>query len=122
MNEPEIKFEDMPQILSQLMEMFKDISIKVDNINNKVNEMPRKPLTIEAAGNIICKGKSTIYKLVAANEIPFHKKRRRLYFYEDELLEWIDKTTPTDYTERMEQHIKDYSEMFSRKRKQRLQI
>lgn len=106
MNKPEIKFEDMPQILSQLMEMFKDMSIKVENINNKVNEMPRKPLTIQAAASIICKGKSTIYKLVAANGIPFHKKGRRLYFYEDELLEWINKTTPTDYKERMEQHIR----------------
>lgn len=122
MNKPEIKFEDMPQMLSQLMEMFKDMSEKVENINNKVNEMPRKPLTIEAAASIICKGKSTIYKLVAANEIPFHKKGRRLYFYEYELLEWIDKTTPTDYSERMESYLKEYSEMFSRKRKQGLRI
>lgn len=109
MSNQELKLEDLHQILSQLMEVIKDMRVKVDDVYNKVAKTPSKPLTIEVAGSIIHKGKSTIYKLVAANEIPFHKKGRRLYFYEDELLEWINKTTPTDYNERMEQHIKDYS-------------
>ena len=45
---------------------------------------------IEDACRIIRKAKPTIYTLVRKGLLPAYKKGKKLYFYEDELLAWIE--------------------------------
>ena len=45
---------------------------------------------IEDACRIIRKAKPTIYTLVRKGLLPAYKKGKKLYFYEDELLSWIE--------------------------------
>ena len=45
---------------------------------------------IEDACRIIKKAKPTIYTLVRKGLLPAYKKGKKLYFYEDELLAWIE--------------------------------
>jgi predicted DNA-binding transcriptional regulator AlpA len=44
---------------------------------------------IELAREVTGFASSTIYNLVAQNNIPHCKQGRKLYFFEEELLEWI---------------------------------
>ena len=49
----------------------------------------RIPIDIEAACQLIGKAKPTVYTLVRTRKIPCYKNGKKLYFFEDELLEWI---------------------------------
>ena len=42
------------------------------------------------AADVIRKAKPTIYTLVRKGLLPAYKKGKKLYFYEDELLAWIE--------------------------------
>lgn len=42
------------------------------------------------ACTILKKAKPTIYNLVRKGVLPAYKKGKKLYFYEDELLHWIE--------------------------------
>ncbi|SDE48905.1 DNA binding domain-containing protein, excisionase family [Riemerella columbipharyngis] len=55
-------------------------------INNK-----KIPISIDEACKIIKKAKPTVYTLVRKRQIPHYKNGKKLYFYEEELLEWISK-------------------------------
>jgi predicted DNA-binding transcriptional regulator AlpA len=48
------------------------------------------PIDINQASQITGLAKSTIYALAPVGAIPNFKKGKRLYFYEDELLAWIN--------------------------------
>ena len=50
----------------------------------------RKPISIQQASKIIGKAIQTIYGLVSAKKIPYYKQGKQLYFYEDELLAYIE--------------------------------
>nr|WP_317039125.1 helix-turn-helix domain-containing protein [Flavobacterium sp. Root935] len=49
------------------------------------------PIGIEEASRLIGKAKPTIYALVRQRKIPCYKYGKKLYFFEEELLEWISK-------------------------------
>ncbi len=36
--------------------------------------------------------KSTIYKMVSRGEIPFHKRGKNLFFIQEEILQWIERS------------------------------
>ena len=47
-------------------------------------------IEIDEASKITRKAKPTIYTLARKGLIPAYKKGKKLYFYEDELLQWIE--------------------------------
>lgn len=60
-------------------------------------------IEIEDACRIIHKAKATVYTLVRKGILPAYKKGKKLYFYEDELLAWVEngrkKTSEQNYDE-----------------------
>ena len=69
------------------------------------DNLQRKHVLVEIddACHIIRKAKPTIYTLVRKGLLPAYKKGKKLYFYEDELLAWIEngrrKTAEQTYEE-----------------------
>jgi excisionase family DNA binding protein len=47
-------------------------------------------LTIDQASEVLNLAKPTIYSLTCKKEIPYIKKRKRLYFKKSELIEWLN--------------------------------
>ena len=83
------KFEDLPDIMGELL-------IRLDNIEkllqeNKINAASNNDelLTITQAAKLLKLSVATIYTKVCRNEIPANKQGKRLYFYRQELLDWI---------------------------------
>lgn len=58
---------------------------------NETPKIPQKriPIDIVEACKIIGKAKPTVYTLVRKRLIPCYKNGKKLYFFEDELLDWI---------------------------------
>ena len=85
----EITFDKLPQAITyltrQVEELKELVSILKPNQSNK-----RVLIEIDDACRIIMKAKPTIYALARKGLIPSYKKGKKLYFYEDELLKWIE--------------------------------
>ena len=84
-----ISFENLPKAVALLSLQIEELKTIVKNkdtieINNK-----KTPISIEEACTILKKAKPTLYTLVRKRHIPHYKNGKKLYFYEDELLDWI---------------------------------
>ena len=66
----------------------------------------RISISIDEACKFIGKAKPTIYALVRKRLIPCYKNSKELYFFEDELLEWIESGCKKTLTE-ISQQVKE---------------
>lgn len=88
-----VKFEDMPSMMSCMLTELRSLQTKVDTIDLNVSKITAKPLmkimNINELSALLGKSTSTIYKMVAAEEIPCYKQGKNLSFIESEILEWL---------------------------------
>lgn len=85
----DLTFDKLPEAVAYLIEAVAEIKSLVKN----KTELPEKriPIGIEDACQIIQKAKPTIYALVRKGLLPSYKRGKKLFFFEEELLEWIAK-------------------------------
>lgn len=119
----EITFEKLPEAVGFLIHEVVKLKELIEEIQRPVP--PRRPIEINEACKILMKAKSTIYALVRTRNIPCYKSGKKLYFYEDELLEWINAGrknsmpgihSPVHPKIQPEIHLRDYPIPFSKKR------
>jgi len=91
MNANEISFENLPKAVAHLVSEVAEIKLLVENRKNPTVPPKRIPIGINDACQIIGKAKPTVYALVRKRLLPCYKNGKKLYFFEDELLEWISK-------------------------------
>ncbi|MDR0538845.1 MAG: helix-turn-helix domain-containing protein [Tannerellaceae bacterium] len=89
MDAKEITFDNLPQAVAYLVNEVTAIKQLVENRQNPVIAERRLPIGIDAACQIIGKAKPTVYALVKKRLLPCYKNGKKLYFFEDELIEWI---------------------------------
>ncbi len=89
MSEDEITFDALPKAVAYLIDEIATLKSLVQSKPNAPES--RRPIGIDDACKLIHKAKPTLYTLVRKRLIPCYKNGKRLYFYEDELLEWIAK-------------------------------
>ena len=100
-----ITFDKLPEAVGYLTE-------QVIELKKMVSELQPPPsgkrtlVEIEDACRIIRKAKATVYRLVQKGILPAYKKGKKLYFYEDELLAWIENG-------RKETSVQSYEEMLA---------
>ena len=84
----ETTFDNLPKAMDYLI---REVAMIKEYMIRPREHPPDKhrPVGINEACGIIGKAKSTIYTLVRKGLIPCCKVGKKLYFYEDELLDWI---------------------------------
>jgi excisionase family DNA binding protein len=87
----EISFENLPKAVAHLVNELAEIKSLVVKGQSPTVPQKRVPIGIEEACRIIGKAKPTVYALVRKRLLPCYKNGKKLYFFEDELLEWIAK-------------------------------
>jgi len=100
----EITFEQLPEAVAFIVGELTEIKRMIEYQNPKPPEK-RVPIEIDDACHLVKKARSTIYALVSRGELPAYKRGKRLYFYEDELINWIEegkKKTIQDIRSEME--------------------
>jgi len=90
MNANEITYDSLPKAVAYLIDEVTAIKQLVETHQTPVVEK-RLPIGIDAACQIIGKAKPTIYALIHKRLLPCYKIGKKLYFFEDELIEWIGK-------------------------------
>lgn len=86
-----ISFEELPKAVSYLAKEIAEIKSMIQNVQVYESKAESNPIGIEEASRLIGKAKATIYGLVRQRNIPCYKFGKKLYFFEEELLEWISK-------------------------------
>jgi excisionase family DNA binding protein len=89
MNVNEMSFENLPKAVAHLVSEVEELKLLVEKGQASVLPRKRIPIGIEEACRIIGKAKPTVYALVRKRMLPCYKNGKKLYFFEDELLEWI---------------------------------
>lgn len=87
----DISFENLPRAVAHLVSEIAQIKILVERKEPSLIPPKKIPIDIVEACRIIGKAKPTVYTLVRKRLIPCYKNGKKLYFFEDELLEWITK-------------------------------
>lgn len=87
----EISFENLPKAVAHLVSELAEIKSLVEKGQSPTVSLKRTPIDIEVTCRIIGKAKPTVYALVRKRLIPCYKNGKKLYFFEDELLDWISK-------------------------------
>lgn len=91
MDTNEISFENLPKAIAHLVKEIAEIKLLIQNVRVYESKEKSIPIGIEEASRLIGKAKPTIYALVRQRKIPCYKYGKKLYFFEEELLEWISK-------------------------------
>ena len=87
----EITFENLPKAVAHLVSEVAELKDLVSKGQMPVTPPKRIPIGIDEACIIIGKAKPTVYTLVRKRLLPCYKNGKHLYFFEDELLAWIEK-------------------------------
>ncbi len=90
MRKEEITFDKLPEAIAYLIKEVSELKGMVETKQTPSKEK-RVPIEIEDACRLIMKAKPTVYALVRKGLIPCYKRGKKLFFFEDELLEWITK-------------------------------
>ena len=85
-----ITFEQLPQAVSELTTQVMELRTMVSSLQPQVPTEKHRIIGIDDACIITQKAKPTIYTLARKGLIPAYKRGKKLYFYEDELLKWIE--------------------------------
>ena len=91
----EITFDKLPQAVGYLTEQVERIHKIVAALQPQVAIDKHRIVEIDEACKITRKAKPTIYTLARKGLIPAYKRGKKLYFYEDELLQWIESSRKT---------------------------
>ena len=86
----QITFDKLPQAVGYLTEQMEQIRQMVAALQPQTSLDMHRLVEIDEACKITRKAKPTIYTLARKGLIPAYKKGKKLYFYEDELLKWIE--------------------------------
>ena len=91
----EITFDKLPQAVGYLTEQVERIHKIVVALQPQTAIDKHRIVEIDEACKITRKAKPTIYTLARKGLIPAYKRGKKLYFYEDELLQWIESSRKT---------------------------
>ncbi len=91
----EITFDKLPQAVGYLTEQVERIPKIMAALQPQTAIDKHRIIEIDEACKIIRKAKPTIYTLARKGLIPAYKRGKKLYFYEDELLQWIESSRKT---------------------------
>ena len=86
----QITFDKLPQAVAYLTEQMEQIRQMVAALQPQTSSDKHRFIEIDEACKITRKAKPTIYTLARKGLIPAYKRGKKLYFYEDELLQWIE--------------------------------
>ena len=102
MQKETVTFDKLPEAVGYLTEQVIELKRMVSELQPPTSDK-HVLVEIEDACRIIRKARPTIYTLVRKGLLPAYKKGKKLYFYGDELLTWIEngrrKTSEQTYEE-----------------------
>lgn len=83
-----LKFENLPNAVAEILKLQSELKVLLLQKTEPKSEI-ETPIQLDEVVPITGLSKPTLYSYVQRNEIPYHKKGNRLYFFKTEIIEWI---------------------------------
>ena len=89
----ELTLQNVPRAVNYLINEIAEMRILLEHIESQLGlgVDKHRPIGIEDAGRILDQTKNGINKLVRNCSIPHYLKGKKVYFFEDELVKWVEK-------------------------------
>ena len=104
----ELTLQNVPKAVNYLINEIAEMRAVLEHIESQLGLGVDKyrPIDEERAAEILGQTKNVIKKMVRAGEIPYYDKGRKIYFFEDELVKWVE-----------ESRVKTWSEEYNKKKR-----
>lgn len=87
---PPITFEQLPEAVSMILAKLEKIEQQLQvNDDTKTTFNPEQVLNVKQAAAFLDLSVSTVYCMVSKGLIPYSKKAKRIYFFHNDLTEYI---------------------------------
>jgi len=83
-----LKFDQLPNVIADLKNEVKEMKTLLLQKVETQHE-PNNPLGIKNVSELTGLTVPTLYGYCQRNEIPYHKKGNRLYFFKPDIIDWI---------------------------------
>ena len=92
-----VSFEDMPDMIGELLDEVRTLSNQVKKLENscscrRSDISTREILTAMEVAKMLKVSRVTVYRIAKRGEIPCYRNGSILMFYKDEILSWVDST------------------------------
>ena len=88
-----ITFDEMPNVIAEIRETVLQLARQIGEMKVSDPAAAEKgshvPIGTKRACEITGKARNTLYRYTAHGLIPCYKRGKQIYFFEDELLEWV---------------------------------
>lgn len=99
----ELKAENMPRALNYLINEVAELRAMLEEMRDqlKLGYDRRRPITAEKAAEVLSINERTVKKLAKEGLIPYYQVGSTMYFFEEELIEYVKKTRVKPFTDRL---------------------
>lgn len=106
----QITFNDMPQLMSDMIEKLKELGEKVDKLMPSEQSTEPQWFNVSALIDYLPNhpAEQTIYGWTSAKKIPFHKRGKSILFNKAEIDEWLNGSTHHKSVQELERDAMSY--------------
>jgi excisionase family DNA binding protein len=90
----ELTLENVPKAMNYLINEVAEMRVVLEHIESQLGlgVDKHRPIEAERAAEILGLTKNAINKMVRTNRIPYYDKGEKIYFFEDELIKWVEQS------------------------------
>ncbi|MFZ4465343.1 MAG: helix-turn-helix domain-containing protein [Bacteroidales bacterium] len=98
----ELTIQNVPKAVNYLINEIAEMRVLLEHIESQLGlgVDKHRPIGIEDACRILDLTKNAIYKMVRNCSIPHYLKEKKVYFFEDELVKWVEKDRIATFQEK----------------------
>ena len=106
----ELTLQNVPKAVNYLINEIAEMRVMLEYIEKQLGlgVDKHKPIEIEDACRILSQTDRQIKKMIRNNSIPYYKQGKKIYFFEDELIKWIEKFRVATIEERFSKNRRTY--------------
>ncbi len=97
----ELTLQNVPKAVNYLINEIAEMRVLLEHIESQLGlgVDKHRPIGIEDACRILDQTKNGINKLIRSNAVPHYVKENKFYFFEDELVKWVESSRVKTYAE-----------------------
>jgi len=97
----ELTLQNVPKAVNYLINEIAEMRVLLEHIESQLGlgVDKHRPIGIDDACRILDQTKNGINKLIRNQAVPHYTKENKIYFFEDELVKWIESSRVKTYSE-----------------------
>jgi hypothetical protein len=98
----ELTLQNVPKAVNYLINEIAEMRVLLEHVESQLGlgVDKHRPIGIEDACRILQQTKNGINKMIRNQSIPHYVKGNKIYFFEDELVKWVEKDPVHNYQDK----------------------